>query len=179
MLILLLPRGSAEVAAVLLWTAVTLARGERGIARWFPRLPLFGSLIAAITILIRWYALESLHWYPRQMLASVVACLAMGQASAIALEWISRPVDETAFQRLLGIDTRGAVIAMCEGAAAAFLLGIPLGIATILTAYVLIRVVAWFTAMRCGGIRGLDPDALRVLFETTSLAVLAGVITGR
>src|SRR5690348_11142966 len=89
--VLFLPHGVGATAAVVFWTLAILARGERGIARWFPRLPIFGSLLAACTLLIRWYALASLRGLT-VLLAAIVAH-ELAAAGAIALAWLARPVD--------------------------------------------------------------------------------------
>src|SRR6266536_1642442 len=117
-LIVILPRGAGTIPALILWIGVTLAQGERGFANWFPKLPLFGTLLAGCTVLLRWYALTSLErTVTAHLYATVVAALTAGAAAAVALAWISRPVGEEAFRKLSRLTTTEALIAIAEGLA--------------------------------------------------------------
>jgi hypothetical protein len=167
-LIALLPRGPGAVAALAMWTAATLAEGERGLARWFPRLPLSGSLLAFCTILVRWYALMSLQLAP-----GIVAAMALGPAASVALAWVSRPVDDAAFRRLSVLTAPQAAIAMAEGAAMTLFCGVRTGIVLVLVTWLLLRGAAALENWRWGGVRGSDLEAFRVLVETGSLTLLA------
>ncbi len=175
LLIVALPRGPGAIAALALWTGATLARGERGLARWIPRFPPFGSLLAACTILVRWYALISLENAPDRLWTGVIAAMTLGSAASIALSWISRPVDDAAFHRLSPLTTPVALTGIAEGVVATLLCGPRIGSVLVLSAYVLLRVVAAFTNMRNGGIRGSDLEGLRVITETTALTIAAGL----
>jgi hypothetical protein len=158
-LIVVLPRGPGAIAALGLWTAATMGEGERGIAGWFPRLPLFGSLLGASTILVRWYALISLA--------------APSQAAAVAFGWISRPADEEAVRRLSKLTSAGAIVAVAEGIGALVLCGLQLGPVIGMVLYLLIRATGGFVKWRFGGVRGRDLEAYRVLAETLALALMA------
>lgn len=166
LLILLLPRGPGAIAALALWTGVTLAQGERGMARWFSRLPLFGSLLAACTVLLRWYSLISLHSPPRPMFAAVIVALMLGQVASVALAWVSRPVDDGAFRRLSKLTTTAAIIALAQGAVAAAWFGPRVGSVLAMGVYLLVRLAEWLLQCRYGGVRALDLEALRVTVET-------------
>ena len=176
--ILVLPKGPGAVAAVTLWTAGTLAAGERGLARWFTKLPLFGSLIGGVTILVRWYALISLHSPSNRMLCSVTASLAIAQAATVALAWVSRPADDAAVKRLAPLTTNAAVIAMALGALALWPFPMPVPVVLGLAAYLSVRLVSWYAAWRFGGVRASDLEAHRVILETACLALLASLLTG-
>lgn len=173
-LILLLPRGPGAVAALALWTAATLARGELGFSRWFPKLPLFGTLLAGCTILLRWYSLISLENAGRLWLP-VIAAMALGPASAIALGLVSRPVDDAAFERLSRLTTLTAAVAIVEGCAAALLNGIRIGLVLALLCWIVLRIIAYLAEWRHRGVRGSDLEATRVVAETVSLVVLASL----
>jgi cobalamin synthase len=176
---IVLPRGPGAIAALALWTAVTMAEGERGIAQWFPKLPLFGSLLAASTILVRWYALISLATPSRRILAGAAIALAASQAAAVAFGWISRPADEEAVRRLAKLTSAGAIVAMVEGVAALVLCGLQLGPVIAMVLYLLIRVTGGFVRWRFGGLRGRDLEAYRVLAETVALALMASFDASR
>jgi hypothetical protein len=176
-LIVILPEGPGAVAALLVWTAVTLAEGERGFARWFPRLPLLGTLLAGCTILVRWYALISLQTSSRRLAVGIVAAMTMGPAASIALAWVSRPVDDAAVRRLSVLTTPAALIAIGEGLVAALMCGPRKGIVLTLVAWLLLRLVSYITQWRFRGVRGWDVDAFRVLVETVGLAVIASLRT--
>ncbi len=173
-LIVWLPGGPGAIAALVLWTAVTFARGELGFSRWFPKLPLFGTLLAACTILVRWYALISLQNGAR-LLPAVAVATTLGPAAAIALGWVSRPVDDAAFRRLSRLNTQWAVVAIAEGIAAAALCGIRVGLVLVLVCWLVLRLVLWVGRWRIGGVRGSDLEATRVVVETISLVVLSSL----
>lgn len=173
--ILMLPKGPGAVAALALWTAATLASGERGITRWFTKLPLFGSLLAGITILVRWYALISLHSPTKRMLLAVAGSMAIARSAMVAVAWVSRPADDQAVGRLKALTTTATLIAMAQGAALALVFPMSAAVALALAAYLVVRLVSWFTAWRYGGIRVQDLEANRVLAETLCLALLASI----
>ncbi len=178
-LIILLPRGPGAIAALILWTAATLAAGERGFARWFPKLPLFGSLLAASTILVRWYSLMSLSSSDRRVLASSAIALAAAQAATVAFGWTSHPADEPAVQRLSRITTTRAVVAVLQGLVALALIGAQIGAVIGIVLYLLIRLIGGLARWRFGGARGLDLEAYRVLAETAALMIMASYPAGR
>lgn len=169
------PEGPGAVAALALWTGVTLAAGERGLARWFPKLPLSGSLIAAMTILVRWYALISLHSPAGRLLVSVAAALAIAQSASVLLAWISPPGDEGAVRRYADLGMPAVAAASVQGIAAAVLLGMPAAVVVALAAYVFIRLASWFLEWRFGGARVADVEAHRVLAETGVLFLMASM----
>lgn len=173
--VLLLPRGPGAVAAVILWTAVTLAKGERGFARWLPKLPLFGTLLAGCTILLRWYSLISLQGSPARLVTGVVAAMALGPAASVTLAWISRPVDQPAFQRLSVLSTPEAVTAIAEGVAASVACGLQVGSMLIISGYLLVRLMAGFVNWRFAGVRGSDLDACRVVVDTIALVLVSSL----
>lgn len=170
-----MPHGPGAVAAVVLWTAVTRAAGERGIAGWFPRLPLFGTLLAGCTVLIRWYALISLQTSSQRLAAGAIAAMTLGPAASVILGWVSRPVDQAAFERLSVLTITQTVVASAEGLITALLCGPRIGIVLTLLAWLLIRLVSYGTQWRLGGVRGRDLAALRVLVETAALVVIASL----
>ncbi len=174
-LIAVLPQGPGAVAALALWTAATLGAGERGFARWFPKLPLFGTLLAGCMILVRWYALISLQTSGRRLGVGIIAALTLGPAAAVALAWTSRPVDDDAFRRLLPVTTATACVVIAEGVVAALWCGLRIGLVLALVAWLLLRLVLYFTQWRVGGVRGRDLDGFRVLVETASLTVLSSL----
>ena len=176
LLIVGLPQGPGAIAALVLWTAVTFAAGERGLAKWFPKLPLSGSLIAALTILVRWYALISLHVLSFRILLAVAAALAISQAAAVVLAWIAPPADEAALRRFANLTIPAALIAFAQGLIAAGVFGFPLVIAVLMLAYLFIRLAEWFFHWRFGGLRMQDVDAIRVLVETAILVFLASLL---
>jgi hypothetical protein len=175
LLIVVLPEGTGALAALALWTGITWAEGERGLSRWFPKLPLSGSLISAMTILLRWYALISLHSPTSRLLLAAAATLAIGQAASVVLAWISPPADDAALRRFANLTIPAALAAMLQGIAAAFFFGFPLALALIMTAYLFIRLASWFFNWRFGGVRASDVEANRVLVETAVLFLLASV----
>jgi cobalamin synthase len=174
-LIVILPQGPGAVAALLLWTAVTLGEGERGFANWFPRLPLFGTLLAGCTILVRWYALISLQTSSRRLAVGIVAAMTLGPAASVALAWVSRPVDDGALRRLSVLTTPTALIGIGEGVVAALLCGPRIGVVLALVAWLLIRLVSYVAQWRFRGVRGQDLDAFRVVVETVALVVIASL----
>jgi hypothetical protein len=175
LLIVGLPQGPGAIAALVLWTATTLAAGERGLAKWFPRLPLSGSLIAALTILVRWYALISLQVLGLRIMLAVAAALAIAQSAAVVLAWVSPPADEAALRRFANLTIPAALIALAQGFIAAWVFGFPLVIAVVMLAYLFIRLAEWFFGWRYGGLRLGDVEALRVLVETAILVFLASL----
>ncbi len=171
LLVLTLPRSAGATAAVMFWTAVTLARGERGIVRWFPALPAFGSLLAAGTILIRWYALASLHDL-RVVLAGIVAH-ELAAAAAVALAWLARPADAEADRRLAGLNSASAVIVFMQAGIVVSFTGVRLALILSLIAYLLVRLVLAFVNWRYHGVRWSDLNATFVLLSTVALAALS------
>lgn len=174
-LILNLPRGPGAVAAVVFWTAATFASGERGFARWFPKLPLFGTLLAACTILLRWYALISLQASSRGLLFAAIAAMTLGPAAAIALGWLSPPVDDAAVRQLSPLTTAATVIAIAQGTIAALAYGLRIGCILLLVVMLLVRQVSAFMKWRRGGVRGSDLDGFRVVVETLALVLAASL----
>lgn len=166
----LLPRGPGAVAALAFWVLATLAEGERGIARWFAKLPLFGSLLGACTVLIRWYALMSTGATP-----GIVSAMAIGPAGSVLLAWVSRPVDDSADERLSVLSPPQATIAFVIGIAATFLFGFRLRILLAIVFWMLFRAVAALVNWRWRGVRGSDLDAFRVIVESTLLAIMGSV----
>lgn len=174
-LIMLLHQGPGAIAALVVWTAITLAAGERGLAGWFPKLPLFGSLLAGCTILLRWYSLIALAKLPHISGWAIAAALALGPAAMLALEWVSRPADESAFARLAPLTTPEALVAIGEGLVAAFVCGIRIGVVLVLTAWILLRLVSWVVNYRFGGVRASDLEACRILVETAALMLISSL----
>ena len=174
-LMMLLPQGPGAIAALVFWTLVTLAAGERGFARWFPKLPLFGSLLAGCTVLLRWYALISLARWPHLSPLALVAALTLGPAAMLGLAWVSRPADERALSRLAPLTTTQALVAVGEGILAALLCGVRIGTVLVLTAWLLFRVVSWYVNRRFGGVRGSDLEAYRILVETAALMLISSL----
>lgn len=173
-LVMFLPKEPGAVAAVVLWTAATLAKGELGFSRWFPNLPLFGTLLAGCTILLRWYSLISLQ-NSGKLLVPAMAAMALGPAAAIALGWVSRPVDDAAFARLSRLGTVPALIAIAEGSAAALACGLRVGTVVMLITWILLRMISYLAQWRYRGVRGSDLDAARVVVETAALVVLSSL----
>ncbi len=173
-LIVLLPKGPGAVAAVALWTAASLAKGELGFSRWFPKLPLFGTLLAGCTLLLKWYSLISLQ-NSGKLWAPVIAAMTLGPATATALAWVSRPVDDEAFARLSRLGTPSAVIAIAEGCVAALLCGARVGVILVLVMWILLRLVTMLTEWRRRGVRGADIEATRVIAETVALVLVASL----
>jgi cobalamin synthase len=171
LLVLLLPHSAGATAAVIFWAAVTLARGERGIVRWFPKLPAFGSLLAACTILIRWYALASLHDL-RVVLAGIVAH-ELAAAGAVALAWLARPADAEADRRLVGLNSASAVIVFMQAAIVVAFTGVRLALILTLVAYLVVRLILAFVNWRYHGVRWSDLNATFVLLSTVALAALS------
>lgn len=174
-LMVVLPRESGAVVALALWTAVTLAAGERGLSHLFPKLRLFGGLLAACTILLRWYALLSLATTTGWLLTAIVAALTAAQAASVALAWVSPPADPSAVSRIAGLTTTVAIAAMAQGAAAVALLGPRLGVLVIVGSYLLVRIGSAFFKWRFAGVRGSDIETFRVLCETALLVLLASL----
>jgi hypothetical protein len=170
-LIMALPNGVGATAAIILWTAFTLARGERAFARWVPRLPMFGTLLGFCTLLLRQYALMS----PAASAVRIIAAMTVGPAASVALAWVSRPVDGAAFRRLSVLTTPAAIMAMLEGVGASFACGTRVASMLIVFAYVLVRVASAFLERRFGGVRGSDLDAFRVVVETVALVLLCSM----
>lgn len=168
-------RGPGAVAALVLWTAASLATGERGFARWFPKLPRFGMLMAGCTILLRWYSLISLETSVARLTTSVIAAMTLGPAASVALAWLSRPVDTPAFKKLARLSSPAAIVAVVEGTAAAMACGLRMGALLTLSTYLLLRLVSGFVNWRYGGIRASDLDGFRIVVETSALVILSSM----
>jgi cobalamin synthase len=170
-LVLLLPPQTGATAAIAFWTAATLARGERGIYRWFPSLPVFGSLLAACTLLLRWYAVVSL---PRShVMLAAIASHEMAAAGAVALALVARPADEETSERHASLNTMIAMIVFAQAAIVVAFTGLRLALVLALTVYLVVRVLLAFTTWRFGGVRRTDLSAAFVVLSTLELAVLS------
>ncbi len=174
-LMIVLPREAGAVVCLALWTAVTMASGERGLADLFPKLRLLGGLLAACTILLRWYALLSLATSTGWLLTTIVAALTAAWAASAGLAWVSPPVDPPAVARVAGLTTTVAIAVMAQGAVAAAVLGPRLAVLVIVGSYLLVRLGSAFFKWRFAGIRATDIDAFRVVCETALLVLLASV----
>ncbi len=166
-LMIALPGAPGVTTALVFWTAITAAQGERGFAPWLPALPMLGTLIGFSTLLVRWYGLTPLSSQPSR----VVAAMTLGPAAAVALAWVSRPVGDVAFRRLSVLSTPAAVIAITQGVIASLACGMRVGSILIVATYLLVRLWTAFLKRRFGGVRGSDLEAFRVLVETMGLVL--------
>jgi hypothetical protein len=171
LLVLLLPHNAGATAAVVFWSAATLARGERGVMRWFPKLPVFGSLLAGCTVLIRWYALAFFH-DRRAVLAGVVAH-ELAAAGAVALAWVARPADCEASQRLKGLNSASAILVLLQAGVVAAWTGPRTAFMLALLVYLVVRLALAFVNWRWGGVRWSDLNATFVLLSAVALAALS------
>ncbi len=162
-----LPGGPGVVAALFLWTAFTLAQGERGFARWLPALPMLGTLLGFCTLLLRWYALISLSHRP----LAILAAMTLGPSASVALAWVSPPADEAAFRRSARLSTPAALIAIAEGVLASLACGLRLGSILIALSYLLVRMASASLQRSVGGVRGSDRESFRITVETMALAL--------
>jgi hypothetical protein len=168
--VLFLPRDVGATAAVAFWTVVTLGRGERGIVRWFPWFPLFGSLLAACTLLIRWYALVSLRGLT--VLVAAIVAHELAAAGAVAVAWLARPADSEADRRLASLNSISAVLVFVQAAIVVAFTGLRMALILALLAYIVVRIILAFVNWRYNGVRWSDLTATFVVLSTLSLALL-------
>jgi hypothetical protein len=169
--VLVLPPGTGATVAVLTWVAATLARGERGVARWFPSLRVFGSLLAAGAVLLRWYSLAAL---PRShVLLAAIAAFEMAAAGAVALAWLARPADDAAARRLASLNTRAALIVFAQAAIVIAFTGPRMAAVLVLVVYVVVRLLLAFVVWRFGGVRWSDLHAASAVIGALELLVLS------
>jgi adenosylcobinamide-GDP ribazoletransferase len=104
-------------------------------------------------VIARWQAVELLS--TARVLEVFIAAQAVPRAAMVGLAWVSRPVGTGlghAFSSTL--TTPGAVIALVQGVAAAFLLGVRPGVAIGLGSYLFVRIARWYFYRRIGGVNG-------------------------
>jgi len=169
--VVFLPPEVGATAAVAFWTLLTLGRGERGITRWFPRLPIFGSLLAACTLLIRWYALASLRGLPA--LLAAIAAHELAVAGAVALAWLARPADPEADRQLASLNSISAVLVFIQAAIIVAFTGFRIALILALLAYIVVRLALAVVNWRYSGVRGSDLAATFVVLSTLALAALS------
>ena len=170
-LVLVLPPGTGATVAVVFWAVATLARGERGISGWFPSLPVFGSLLAACTLLVRWYSLVSLT--RSHVMLAAIAAHEMAAAGAVALAWVARPADEETTERHARLNSATAMVVFIQAAIVIAFTGPRMASVLALGVYLIVRILMAFITWRFGGVRWPDLSATFVVLSTFELAVLS------
>lgn len=156
-----LPAWLVSLIVVAFWSAIAPVpreKGSRGMA----------MLLIGLGLIARWQALENLATL--QVWAVLIASQAVPRAAMVAVAWVSRPAGTglgLAFASTL--TTPFAVIALLEGAAAAFACGPRAGLVILLGSYVVIRLAQMYFYHRHGGI---DGDALGATEQATEILVL-------
>jgi adenosylcobinamide-GDP ribazoletransferase len=132
------------------------------------RIGTFGAMAVALSVLVRWQALDHLVTSRGDLgiLEICVAAQAVPRAAMVALAWVSRPAGVGlghAFSSTL--TTTGAVLAMAQGIAAALLCGLSAAVVMIGGAYVIVRLGRWYFYRRIGGVNGDCLGATEQLLE--------------
>ena len=117
------------------------------------RIGTYGAIAVLLSVLARWQALEYLAT-PR-VWEVMVAAQAVPRAAIVAMAWCSRPVGSGLGHALTAtLSTRGAMVAMVLGAAAALLTGWRPGLAMIAGSVLLVQASRGWFYLRLGGING-------------------------
>lgn len=117
------------------------------------RIGTFGAVAIVLSVIARWQAVQALS--TPGVLEVFIAAQAVPRAAIVALAWVSRPVGTglgLAFSSTM--TTPIALLAIAQGIAAAFLLGVRPGVAIGLGAYLVVRVARWYFYRRIGGVNG-------------------------
>jgi adenosylcobinamide-GDP ribazoletransferase len=167
----ILPLSLAALATVAFWAAASGVLHEDGLAdvadalragrtqeRMLTilkdsRIGTYGAVAVVLSILARWQALE--HTTAPNILCLCIAAQAVPRASMVGLAWTSRPVGYGLGYALSStLTTPAALAALAQGAAAAMLCGVWMGIELILGCYVVARGAQWYFYRRLGGVNG-------------------------
>src|SRR5579862_809708 len=153
-----LPNSLAALAAVVFWAGISGVLHEDGLADAADafragrskeamlgilkdsRIGTFGAVAIVLSVIARWQAVEFLS--TPGVVEVFIAAQAVPRAAMVGLAWVSRPAGT------------GAVIALAQGVAAAFLLGVRPGVAIGLGSYLIVRIARWYFYRRIGGVNG-------------------------
>lgn len=166
-----IPASLAALLTVAFWTAITGVLHEDGLAdiadalragrspdRMLAilkdsRIGTYGAVAIVLSIAARWQAIE--HLADGRLLEIFIASQTVPRAAMVALAWVSRPAGTgLGFAFSSTLTTAGALVAIIQGIAAAFLCGLRGGIVILLAAYLLIRLARWYFYRRIGGVNG-------------------------
>jgi adenosylcobinamide-GDP ribazoletransferase len=117
------------------------------------RIGTFGAVAIVLSVIARWQAVQLLS--TPGVLEVFIAAQAVPRAAMVGLAWVSRPAGTglgLAFSSTL--TTPIALIALAQGALAAFLLGVRPGVAIGLGSYLVVRGARWYFYRRIGGVNG-------------------------
>jgi adenosylcobinamide-GDP ribazoletransferase len=121
------------------------------------RIGTFGALAVAMSVLVRWQALDHVVTARGELgvLEVCVAAQALPRAAMVALAWVSRPAGTglgLAFSSTL--TTPAALVAIAQGIAVALILGTRAAVAIVAGAYFIVRLARWYFYRRIGGVNG-------------------------
>jgi len=186
-----LPISLAALAAVAFWAGVSGVLHEDGLADVADalragrtqetmlailkdsRIGTYGAVAVVLSILIRWQALE--HTNALNILCLCIAAQAVPRAGIVGLAWTSRPVGYGLGYALSStLTTPAALAALAQGAAAALLSGVWMGIEIVLGCYVIARAAQWYFYRRLGGVNGDCLGATEQLLEIFILVLFTG-----
>lgn len=186
----LLPVSLAALACVAFWTASTGVLHEDGLAdvadalragrtreRMLEilkdsRIGAFGAVALLLSVIARWQALQ--YFSGPSVLTACIAAQAVPRAAMVGLAWASRPAgDGLGYSLASTLGTTGAVIALLQGAVAAFVCGLREGAVIVLGSFVIVRLAREYFYRRIGGVNGDCLGATEQALEIFILALFA------
>ena len=185
-----LPVSLAALACVAFWTASSGVLHEDGLAdvadavragrtreRMLAilkdsRIGTFGAVAIVLSLLARWQALE--YFAGPSIVTACIAAQAVPRAAMVGLAWTSRPVgDGLGYALASTLRTPAALLALTQGALAAFLCGAREGVAIVLGSVLIVRASRAYFYKRLGGINGDCLGATEQLLEILILLFFA------
>jgi adenosylcobinamide-GDP ribazoletransferase len=117
------------------------------------RIGTFGAVAIVLSLIARWQAVQLLS--TPGVLEVFIAAQAVPRAAMVGLAWVSRPAGTGLGLAFLStLTTPIALVALAQGVAASFLLGVRPGVAIALGSYLIVRVARWYFYRRIGGVNG-------------------------
>jgi adenosylcobinamide-GDP ribazoletransferase len=188
-LVQLFPAAIAAFGVLVFWTVLTGGLHEDGLADVADafgmarrperimsimkdsRIGAFGALALLFSALLRWQSLTTFVLLPHSLLIAVfIASQTVPRAAMVALAWTSRPAGSgLGYSFCSTLSTPVAVIAILEGAAAAFACGLRSGVVLAAGIYFIVRVARWLFQARIGGVTG---DCLGAASQVVEILVL-------
>ena len=157
-----LPPSLAALACVLFWAAVSRPVKEK-------RAGAFHWIALAISVAARWLALD--HFAGPSLLATCIAAQAVPRAAMLGLAWTSRPAgDGSGYALASTLGTPAALLALAQGAVAAFFCGARAGVVILLGSFLIARLLRSYFYRRSGGVNG---DCLGAAEQTLEIFILA------
>lgn len=168
------PWVGSSLAALLvlgLWTWLTGARLESGLAYVAGSSSAAGVAIVVLELLLRWQALARM---PAAPFAELAACLAVSRAAMAGQAWFSRPLDDARTISFLSkVSSYTAVAAVAIGAGLAFLAGTKSALAILAVAYLSTWLWNRWFDIKLGGVNMECLHATCATVETFSLLLIS------